>query len=345
MPIMSSKSQSVSWDIGSYSIKVVVSSGEGENLKIDKAIEVQNPTGVAVPEQRLQLDQLQGLIGSIISEYKIPIRNVRYSLPESVVSTQVIDMPNLSDAELSSAITWQAEQYLPIPKEELVTEYQILSRPDAKSAGADNALRVLLVGTRSQVIEQTIDLFRPNGVELELMETQSVSLARQLSLPTEAQNTMFLNIGANMTTIIALRRGLPFFVLNYPESGELLTKALINNFSIPRDQAEEYKKTYGLLADQADGKVAAAIRPVVDIILTNVRNALGFFSTRAEQEQVARIFLSGGTSQLPGLVAYFQSALGLETALVDNFNGLKGNLPAQSQASYSVVLGTAKRKL
>lgn len=344
MPILSSKSQNVCWDIGSYSVKVVVANGDGENFQIEKAVEVVNPTGISFPAQKLQLDQLQGLIASIISEHKIPTSGVRFSLPENIVSTQLIEMPNLSDAELASAITWQAEQYLPIPKEELVTEYQVLSRPDLKVSTGQN-MQILLVGTRKQVIEQTVAMFRANGIELELLENQTVSLARQLSLPAEAPNTMLIQIGANLTTILVLRRGQPFFVLNYPEAGELLTKALMNNFSISKDKAEEYKKAFGLLADKGEGKIAAALQPVIDLIVGNIRNAISFFATKNDQEKIERLFLTGGSAQLPGFATYLQNTFAIETSLVDNFSGLKGKIPEQDQPSYSIALGLAKRQL
>lgn len=344
MPILSFKSQNVCWDIGSYSVKVVVFSGSGENIQIEKAIEVANPTGVSFPTQKLQLSQLQGLIASIISEHKIPTSGVRFSLSENIVSTQLIEMPNLSDAELASAITWQAEQYLPIPKEELVSEYQVLSRPDPKMSTGQK-MQVLLVGTRKMIIEQTVAMFRANGIELELLENQTVSLARQLSLPAEAPNTMLIQIGASLMTILVLRRGQPFFVLNYPEAGDLLTKALMNNFSISKDKAEEYKKAFGLLADQGEGKIAAALQPVIDLIIGNIRNAISFFSTKNDQEKIERLLVAGGSAQLPGLASYLQNTFNLETSLVDNFAGFKGNIPTQDQPAYSVALGLAKRQL
>ena len=245
---------------------------------------------------------------------------------------------------MASAITWQAEQYLPIPKEELVSEYQVLSRPDPKMSTGQK-MQVLLVGTRKMIIEQTVAMFRANGIELELLENQTVSLARQLSLPAEAPNTMLIQIGASLMTILVLRRGQPFFVLNYPEAGDLLTKALMNNFSISKDKAEEYKKAFGLLADQGEDKIAAALQPVIDLIIGNIRNAISFFSTKNDQEKIERLLVAGGSAQLPGLASYLQNTFNLETSLVDNFAGFKGNIPTQDQPAYSVALGLAKRQL
>ncbi len=54
-------------------------------------------------------------IRKLVEQTRIDSKNVNIALPESQVYTKVIDMPVLSDRELSSAIVWEAEQYIPVP--------------------------------------------------------------------------------------------------------------------------------------------------------------------------------------------------------------------------------------
>ena len=53
-------------------------------------------------------------------------KNVNIALPESQVFTRVIEVPQLSDRELTSAIKWEAEQYIPLPLDQVTVDFTIL---------------------------------------------------------------------------------------------------------------------------------------------------------------------------------------------------------------------------
>jgi len=344
MPITAQKKE-CAWDIGSSTIKILVGDVKEGSATIEQAIEVPNPVGTILPEEKPKLEQLQGLIGSIISEYNLPPRGVRLSLPESMVSTQVIEMPNLSASELSSSITWQAEQYLPIPKDELVTEHELLYKPGA-GAAVDEKMRVLLIGTRKQVVRDLLEVFRANGAEPFLMETQTISLMRQVGLAETDPVTMIVQVGEKAMSIMVVQGGELSFVISYPEAGELFTKALMTSFSLSKENAEAYKASYGLLPDQADGKIYEALKPIADLILANIRNALTFYTSKVNgQYQVQQVLWCGGTAQMLGLIDYIKAAVQIEMGMIDNFAGFSGNLPERNQISFGVALGLLKRQM
>ena len=335
-----------SWDIGTDLIKILLLDGGQGSLKIAQSIEVKNSLGMVIPDESIHVEQMASLIASILKEYNLPTRDIRLSLPESAVSTQVIELPQLSQAELSSSIAWQAEQYLPIPNDELVTEYQVVYRPDPNVASqAHENMRILLIGTRHKVIDNLVAVFRNNGAEPVLMETQTTSLLRQFNLQAEDPNTLLVQIGASSMNVIATKAGEPVFVMSYPEAGELLTKAVANGFNLPKEQAEQYKQAYGLLPNEGEGKVLQALKPIMDLMVNNLKSSVSFFGSKTAQAAVRRIILTGGTAQLPGIVDFLHGALGMEVLVADNFSGFSGNLPEKNQAAYGVAMGLMKRQL
>ena len=148
---------SVGLDIGTYTIKAVELKKSGSKFSVVRVATVPNTTGRVLPIEPTEREKLMGLIKSTFSDNHFPITNVRVGLPEAMVSTKIVQMPPLSDAELASAIVWQAEQYIPIPASELQLEYQVLYRPDKKSVSEQ--MRVLLVGVTKQTIEQFSTMF------------------------------------------------------------------------------------------------------------------------------------------------------------------------------------------
>ena len=123
-----------------------------------------------------------------------------------------------------------------------------------------------------------------------------------------------------------------------------MTRAVENMLSLPVQQAEEYKRTYGLDQQYFQGKVQAALLPVVKSMVEQIQKAMQYYSSQFPQESVQRVYLSGGTSQLPGFVSYAASILGVEVLLVSPFANLTGSIPASNQAAYSVCRGLITRE-
>ena len=66
-----------------------------------------------------------------------------------------IDMPEMSEAELLGAIEYQAQDYIPIPVEDAVLDFQILGR--RTDADGQPRQEVLLVAAQRTMIETLLD--------------------------------------------------------------------------------------------------------------------------------------------------------------------------------------------
>jgi type IV pilus assembly protein PilM len=99
--------------------------------------------------------------------------------------------------------------------------------------------------------------------------------------------------------------------------GDDLTKAVEQNLGFDFSQAEEYKKTYGLDSKQAEGKVAAAIRPIFDQILNEAKRAKVFYTTHNPNVIINRMIIAGGSALMPGLLFYVANNLDIEVELAN----------------------------
>src|SRR5258708_6380330 len=201
----------VSIDLGSFSVKAVQGK-PGKTIQVTRAFETPNPTEVAAATDEATAEKLTELIKNVFTDHRLATTDVHLSLPETLVSTKVISIPPLSDAELATAIQWQAEQYIPIPKDELSLEYQVLYRPDRREK--DTQMRVLLVGARKSVIEKYTDLFLRVGIEPTVLETQTLSLFRSLEFSLEDPPTLIIDMGATSTHLATVHQGELSFVYN-----------------------------------------------------------------------------------------------------------------------------------
>ncbi len=89
---------------------------------------------------------------------------------------------------------------------------------------------------------------------------------------------------------------------------------------------------------------AQALQPIADLMVNDLKTSFNFFGSKTNQATISRVILSGGTAQLPGLVDYLRTALGVEIGLADNFTGFSGQLPEKNQLTYGIALGLLKRQ-
>lgn len=329
-------------DIGTYAVKVV-SADPGPTPNIIRTVEVLNPYGVAVPTDDLQTEQLSELINNLVLDNKLSPADVRLSLPEAIVSSKVIAIPPLTDSELASAIGWQAEQHIPIPKEELSLQYKVLYRP-AKT-DKQSMMRVLLTGTRKPLVERYIALYTNLGIEPVFLETHMLSILRSLGITKTEPPTLVVNLGATNMDIMVVANGEMQFVFTHAGAGMLLTKTLQQAIGLDLQQAEQYKRTYGLDSEQFEGKVKNALLPVITGLTAEIQKALRYFAGQSPAgTPIQRIVLTGGTAQLPGLVEYFTENLNLEILLSAPFATATGNVPDQNHQVFAVCLGLLMRE-
>lgn len=332
----------VALDIGTYSIKSIHAKA-GKVPSIQRVVEVFNETGIALPTDDMTASKLGELLDSFFGDNDLPRNDVRLALPETVVSTKIIDIPPLSDAELSSAIGWQAEQNIPIPPEELSLEYQVLYRPEKK----DNAqMRVLLVGTRKKMVEKYVAMFNEIGIEPTLLETQMISIIRSLQFTLDEPTTLIAHIGSSSMNLAIIHKSEMKFVISQMNGGQMLTKALEVSLGLDASQAEQYKRSYGLDGDQFQGKVKDALLPAVNMLISEIRKSVQFFVNQNPQEVVQRIVLSGGTALLPGIVQHITNELSVEVLVSSPFTGIEGEIPENvNHPAMSVCMGLLQREL
>lgn len=327
-------------DIGTYTIKAVAGK-PGKKVEVARSVEVFNQVGASLPTDDAQFEQLSTLINDTINDHKLPSSDVRLSLPESAVSAKVISIPPLTDAELASAIGWQAEQHIPIPPEELALEYEVLYRP---GRGVDEQMRVLLVGARKQIVERYTQMFLNLGIEPTILETQILSVIRSLQFEQTDPPTLLAHIGASAMSLSMVHNGEISFIFNHMSGGQMLTKALQQSIGLDANQAEQYKRTYGLEPEHFQGKVRASLETGVKALTGEMVKAMRFFANQAGSAVVSRVLLSGGTAQMPGFVQFVTEEVGVEVLVAAPFANATGAIPESNHAALSVAMGLMMRE-
>src|SRR3990167_6973749 len=112
-------------DVGSSAIKLIALGGKPNKAKLGQFGLAVNPVGNIDTENESERVKIAQAIKKLVSDVQLKTKQVVVALPESKVFTRLVEMPALSDAELASAISWEAEQYIPIPMSDVQLDYKV----------------------------------------------------------------------------------------------------------------------------------------------------------------------------------------------------------------------------
>jgi len=333
---------SVGIDIGSKTIKIVELEKEGKTFKLlsSGALGYQGVVPSQAKDDK-ELAPLADVIRKLHKEAHIRGRNVAISLPEPLVFTRTIKFPLLTDQEIESAVKWEAEQYIPIPLSEAIVEHQIVEI----SEGSQGGVTVLLVASPKVLVEKYIKLISGAGLTTVGVETEALALCRALA--PETGTVLILDFGAQSSNIAIVKDAMVRFSRSIPTAGEAFTRALSQSLGIEHEQAEAYKKTYGLSSD-LEGKVKKSLAPVFNLVAEEIKKAIHFYQTEEKGEAPKSVIVSGGTSSMPEAISTLTNLLGIEVVVGNPFAKVLVDVQASKSLAnysslYSVAVGLALR--
>jgi type IV pilus assembly protein PilM len=332
-------------DIGSHSIKFVELQKQGNFFTLIAAGTMPTPPKVLGATAEAEVESLASSVRKLVKDAGAKSRSVNVALPESQVFTRVIEVPQLSRQELASSLKWEAEQYIPLPLDQVTMDFTILR--EAKDTGT-NMMQVLLVAAPKILIDKYVTFLELAGLGVIGVETEIISASRAvLPMTKNVKTAILVSLGAQTTDLAILRDGIIAFTRSISAGGEALSRALVQGLGFGQNQAEEFKKAYGLDRKHLEGKIVEAVRPIMDTIISEIKRALAFYQEKYKSDRVELVLLSGGTARLSGLSTYLAEHIGVEAQIANPWIGIKREpkfaMLDNEGAVFTVAVGLARK--
>lgn len=331
-------------DIGSATIKLVELQPQGKDKwRLLSAASMTTPNGgiSGGPGNMVVISQS---IAKILKEVGIRSRKAVVALPEEQVSSHVVEMPIMSEAEVEQALQWQVEQYIPIPADKAVWSHTTI-RKDASSGG----MEVLLVASAKTLVNSYIQVLEQAGLDVVAVETELMATARA-EVPVNSPLSLVVDIGSGGTDLGIVSQGQLMFSRTIPTGGESFTRAIESGLNLDTATAEQYKNSYGLAESKLKGELSKAMKPVLTVIAGEIRKTVDFYTSKHLGEVVKLAVLSGGVASMPELVKLLSEQVGVEMVIgnplarvlldAKQAKAMEGNAPF-----YGVALGLAMRSI
>ncbi len=306
-------------DLGSNNFRAVELENDKGKAVLKSFGTYQSPKLDLASDDPTSLDEYADAIKTFLREANFSSDNAVVGMPEANVFTRVITYPKMSSKELNSSIIFEAEQYIPLPLEEVNYSFQIID----DEAVEEGKMSVLLVAAKKTILQKYVDILKRAGLQPKGIEPETLALQRSLyNNPTAIGASIIVNMGAQSSQIIISYKGFVRFTRSVNVGGETMSKLISQELSLDAAQAEEYKKTYGMDAGQGDGKIFNVIKPVFDNILGEINRSKMYYTSHSPSVTINKVILSGGTALMPGLLFYIASNLDCEVELANPWKNI-----------------------
>lgn len=335
-------------DIGISSIKIVSVSNKEKQPTLLSLGKIASPQPGIISDSDLDLEAVAAEIKRLMEEVKAPTREVNIALPESRVFTRVIyDLPFLSNEELSQAIKYAAEEFVPMPIQDVNLNWQVIYRSPTK--GPNSRTVVFVVASPKLLIQKYLKILSAANLKPLAIETELIAVTRAIvNANPYSPTTLIIQFGTLTTDFAVVSENLILLTRSISTGGTAITRSIAQSFNFELAQAEEYKKVYGVMENQLEGKLLQSIKPVTDVIIAEAKRVIQAYESQNKQRPIKRVVLTGGGAQMPGLVSYITTILGLEVQEADPWFGLNFDPSLKSKLStegpsYCVAAGLARR--
>lgn len=256
------------------------------------------------------------LIGDVTS------RRVAMTIPAYRTFTRAIQLPELKPQELTDAISLEAEQYIPLPLEELYLDYQ-------KVGHVKDQQEVLAVAVPRKIVDSYLDLARIAGLEVVLIETTMGASARLFSQDSQSDvPTVIIDFGS-LSSDISIYSQTIVAASTVPGGGQIFTDSITEKLGVTAEEAGIIKTKYGLGRSKRQAEIQEALEPILAQIVREIRRMVRYYEERySDAKPIAQIITLGGGANMPGLSEYLINALRLAVRHCDpwqyfNYKGLQ----------------------
>lgn len=330
-------------DIGSSAIRLVQLRQSGGRHSLVSYGSTSIPIGLSQSDSPMDIKQLCEIIKRLIKDCRVDAKNVVAALPGSSVFTVVVKMPQMSTSELEKAIKWQVDQNIPLKIEEVRIDWQIIS----PQVGNKKEMIVMIVAAPISKVARLMSVLEGADLSVLSLETVPIALSRSLG-KTKGINTMVINIGAMTTEIAIIQDEILFHSRSLPVAGFAFTRAISQNLGLDINQAEQFKRKFGLTQEKLEGEIYKTLEPLLNGIIEEVKRSVKYYQEQFNGS-VEKILLSGGGARLPELPSFLSKILEIDVQIATPWADIYYPPSVQQNlfdtfAEYSTAVGLAQRK-
>jgi type IV pilus assembly protein PilM len=372
------RSGTIGVDIDRGSIKAVQLQSSGAGYVLQHVGYHKLPPGVIVEGEVADQNLLAAEIREFWGSHSFKGRSITFGVSNQKVVVRLLDFPHMRPEDLQGAISFEAQDHIPMPLDEAVLDYVVLG-PREERADLD---RVLVVAAQREMISRYTSAVRAGGLRTEGVDVKALSLTRS-TLPDpffgEDGAVLLLDVGAEITNLVVADRGNPVLTRFVPVGLGDFVDAVVELADLPEDEAErqaldprinlgdghveeqpqedvgagEAETEEAVVEEAEDAEdfdpalvydVRRGLEGAAQTLADEVQRSIEHHRSQESARDVSRVLISGEAALIPGLDVYLGDLLGVPTGRgkpVDKLSANRSNIEDAQLRAMEPVLAVA----
>ena len=293
--------------------------------------------GIVVGGEVRDPEALAVALKDFFKRHKLPRRGVRLGIANNRIGVRTFDLTGIDDPkQLDNAVKFRAQEVLPIPIEEAVLDYQVLS----EFVDADGQLtrRVLLVVAYRELVDRYLLACSKAGIQVVGIDLEAFALLRALAEPrTEIENDdrgalVAVAVGHERSTFAVSDGRACEFTRVLEWGGWTMNVAIARALDTAPSEAESIKRALSFagsellpagLTEEQLATAREAARRQLQSFARELVSSLQFYQNQPGSLGIGEIVVTGGTTHMPGFGEELQKLIGVPVRVGDPLGRVK----------------------
>ena len=281
--------------------------------------------------------QISETLSAMMRELGIKNGPIDYAVSGQSIFARFVKLPLVDQDKIERIVTFEAQQNVPFPIEEVVWDYQLVGSSEA------DKIEVVLVAIKADLLDGINAAVEAAGLQTRRVDVAPMALynAFRFNYSELTGSSLVIYIGARTTNLLFIEPG-KVFSRSIPIGGSSITVAIAKEFNEPFGAAELRKKHDGFVslggpdAETSDpnvARVANLVRSTTTRLHAELTRSISFYRTQQQGNRPERVFLCGGAASTPYMREFLHEKLQWP---VEFFNPLRNVVVGESVASEGV---------
>src|SRR5437016_3547406 len=274
-------------------------------------------------DAHVAVHETAAVMREMMHEMHIHRADVNYAVPAQSVFARFVKLPALDAEKIDKIISFEAQQNVPFPIDEVVWDYQLVG------GGMGEQIQVVIVAIKRDLLDEINNAVEETGLRTGIIGVASMGLYNAFCYNYADLNgcSLLVDIGARTTNVLFIEAG-RIFSRSLPIGGSAITATIAKEFGESLAAAETRKKRDGFVAlggaaEPADpniGRLSKIARSTMTRLHAELMRSITHYRAEQQGDRPARIFLCGGGAGMPNMREFFHEKFELP---VEFFNPLQ----------------------
>jgi type IV pilus assembly protein PilM len=356
-------SPAVGLDIDRGAIKAVQVSQGGGNYTLQHVGYRRLSAGAIAEGEVADHDLLAYELKEFWGSHSFKGKAVYLGVANQKVVVRLLDFPRMSPEDLKGAISFEAQDHIPMPIDDAILDYMVLG-PQGEGSDLE---RILIVAAQREMISRYSSAVRAAGLRPQGVDVKALSLVRSTlpsSLFDDEGAILLLDIGTELTNLVVAQGGNPTLTRFIPGGSGYLAQAVAEAAGLSEEEAERQlmnpRLRIGPESSEEDGEAESSgndgfdpalaydirrgLEDAVQTLAEDVQRSIEYHYSQPDSREVTQVFISGEGALVGGLDAYLGELLGVATQRgmpLRKLAGNKSNVPDEQLRVMEPVLAVA----